>query len=52
MPEKTSWRNGIEAFSDAIRLEKEVYNQLNHIHNIADRHCEDAHVSFIIYPLK
>ena len=47
MPEKTSWSNALEALNDAIVLEKEVYNQLHHIHDVADTHCKDSHVSVI-----
>lgn len=46
MPEKTSWSNALEALNDAIVLEKEVYNQLHHIHDVADTHCKDSHVRF------
>jgi len=44
MPEKTSWNSALEALNDAIVLEKEVYNQLNHIHDVADTHCKDSHL--------
>ncbi|GFU45316.1 ferritin heavy chain, oocyte isoform [Nephila pilipes] len=44
MPEKTSWGSAVEALNDAIVLEKEVYNQLHHIHDIADIHCKDSHL--------
>jgi len=44
MPEKTSWNNALEALTDAIILEKEVYNQLHHIHDVADTHCKDSHL--------
>lgn len=44
MPEKTAWNNALEALNDAIILEKDVYNQLNHIHGVADAHCKDSHL--------
>ncbi|XP_035208940.1 ferritin heavy chain A-like isoform X1 [Stegodyphus dumicola] len=45
MPDKTSWINTLEALNEAIVLEKEVYNQLNHIHDIAEAHCKDSHLT-------
>jgi len=42
MPVKATWNSALEALTDAVALEKEVYNQLNHIHDIADVHCKDA----------
>ncbi|GFY74010.1 ferritin heavy chain, oocyte isoform [Trichonephila inaurata madagascariensis] len=44
MPEKTSWNSAVEALNDAIVLEKEVYNHLHHIHDVADVHCKDSHL--------
>ncbi|KAF8767569.1 Ferritin like protein [Argiope bruennichi] len=44
MPDKTSWGSATEAVNDAIVLEKEVYNHLHHIHDIAEIHCKDAHL--------
>lgn len=44
MPEKTSWSSALEALNEAIVLEKEVYNSLNHIHDVADTHCKDSHL--------
>lgn len=44
MPEKTSWHNALEALTDAIILEKEVYNSLHHIHDVAENHCKDSHL--------
>ncbi|CAL1268582.1 unnamed protein product [Larinioides sclopetarius] len=44
MPEKTSWSSATEAVNLAIVLENEIYNQLNHIHDIAEIHCKDAHL--------
>lgn len=44
MPEKTHWGSALEALNDAITLEKEVYNSLHHIHDVADTHCKDSHL--------
>ncbi|XP_015926097.1 ferritin, middle subunit [Parasteatoda tepidariorum] len=44
MPVKVNWGSAFEALNDALHLEKEVYNQLHHIHDIADVHCKDAHL--------
>ncbi|XP_054712451.1 soma ferritin-like isoform X2 [Uloborus diversus] len=45
MPDKTTWANALEALKEAIALEKDVYNQLNHIHDVADTHCKDSHLT-------
>lgn len=42
---RSDWSSPREALGDAIELEKHVYSKLQHIHNIADQQCQDAHLT-------
>lgn len=42
---KNEWNSPKEALGDAIKLEKQVYAKLQHIHSVADQQCNDAHLT-------
>lgn len=42
---KNEWSSPIEALNDAIKLEKHVYSRIQHIHDVADQRCQDAHLT-------
>lgn len=42
---KNEWSSPKEALSDAIKLEKHVYTKIQHIHNVAEQQCLDAHLT-------
>lgn len=42
---KNEWSSPKEALADAIKLEKQVYAKLQHIHSVADQQCNDAHLT-------
>ncbi|GIY22675.1 soma ferritin [Caerostris darwini] len=44
MPSKSSWNKGLDAFGDALNLEKHVNNKLHHLHDIAALTCLDNHL--------
>lgn len=41
---KSDWSSPREALADAIKLEKHVYAKIQHIHDVADQKCQDAHL--------
>lgn len=42
---KSEWSSPKEALTDAIKLEKHVYGKIQHIHDVADQTCQDAHLT-------
>lgn len=44
MPTKYMWNGALEAFRDALNLEKHVNNKLYHLHDVAASHCQDQHL--------
>lgn len=47
MPTKATWSKAVDAFGDALNLEKHVNNKLHHLHDVASSQCIDQHVSCI-----
>lgn len=44
MPSNYTWKNGLEAMEEALRLEESVNNKLHHLHGLAERPCKDPHL--------
>ncbi|XP_067118268.1 ferritin heavy chain-like [Centruroides vittatus] len=44
MPSNYTWRSGLDAMEEALRLEESVNNKLHHLHGLAERPCKDPHL--------
>lgn len=42
---KNEWSSPREALTDAIKLEKHVYSKIQYIHEVADKRCQDSHLT-------